>query len=195
MGEVCAVSSASTICNGPNQDTMSSSSQQTFLAPFDPALPLVALTTDGACSPNPGPGAWAYVLRFGTAYKEQAGCCVLTTNNRMELRAVIEGLKALTRPCRVVVRTDSKNTIAWCGPRAFQREKKRNRFPEAYAMALEFRKLAAIHTVSFLWVPGHAGDIDNERCDLLASEAIRSLVAEQKIPAPALSSVPWQRSA
>lgn len=139
--------------------------QQTI--PFNSSLPLVVLTTDGGCTPNPGPGAWAYVLRFGDAYKEQSGCEPDTTNNRMELRAVIEGLKALKKPCRVIVRTDSKNTIAWCGPDSFKKEKQQRRHPEAFEMVEEFRRVSAQHIVSFEWVKGHAGHADNERCDQL----------------------------
>lgn len=142
--------------------------------PFSHSLPLVVLTTDGGCSPNPGPGAWAYVLRFGTAYKEASGACPETTNNRMELQAVIEGLRALKKPCRVIVRTDSKNTIAWCRPDSFRTWKKKLKHPEAFALVEEFRTRAARHCVTFEWVRGHCGDTDNERCDELCSRLLHS---------------------
>lgn len=154
------------------------SSQQTI--PFSASLPSVTLTTDGACVPNPGPGAWAYALRFGAAYKEHAGSSPHSTNNRMELQAVVEGLKALKAPCRVVVRTDSRNTIAWCGPTAFRPAKNKLRLPEAYALVVEYRAVAAKHSVTFEWVRGHAGDPDNERCDLLCAEILEPHKAQWK---------------
>jgi ribonuclease HI len=133
----------------------------------------VTITTDGACHPNPGFGGWAAVLRFGTAMRELSGAEANTTNNRMELRAVVEAMSVLKEPCRVVVRTDSKNTIAWCRPKAFAKAKKRERLPEAFALVEKYRAAAARHDVTFEWVRGHAGDPDNERCDLLANDARR----------------------
>jgi ribonuclease HI len=142
--------------------------QQTI--PFNASLPSVIITTDGACRPNPGPGAWACVLRFGTAYKELSGrSSGETTNNRMELQAIIEGLRLLKKPCRVIVRSDSKTAIAWCKGRSFRTETKQKKFSEAFAMHSEFKRMAQVHTISFEWVRGHNGDPDNERCDILAN--------------------------
>lgn len=131
--------------------------------------------TDGACVPNPGPGAWAFTLRFGDAYEELSGCSSgVTTNNRMELQAVVEGLKAIRHPSRVVIRTDSKNTIAWCRPGAFKGVARQQKFPQAYALVREFNRLASIHAVTFEWVRGHNGDQDNERCDALCARALEN---------------------
>lgn len=137
--------------------------------PFPSPLPMVAITTDGSARPNPGLGAWACVLRFGTAYKELSGrSSGETTNNLMEMTAVVEGLKHLKKPCRVQVRTDSKIAISWCRDGSFAKVKKQLRYPEAFALSREFARLAKIHTVTFQWVRGHNGDMDNERCDVLA---------------------------
>ncbi len=133
----------------------------------------VTITTDGACNPNPGPGGWAAILRFGSVCRELSGCEPNTTNNRMELLAVVEGLRALKEPCLVTVRTDSKNTMHWCAPNGFRSPKKRAKFPEAFALVQAFRELSQRHTVTFEWVRGHAGDPDNERADLLATDQIR----------------------
>jgi ribonuclease HI len=143
--------------------------QQTI--PFNASLPTVTLTADGACFPNPGPGAWACVLRFGTAYRELSGrSSTTTTNNQMELKAILEGLRALKRPCRVTVRSDSKIALAWCGPSSFDpKSQKRKKYPEVWAMVQEYRQLATPHTINCEWVRGHAGDPDNERCDHLAT--------------------------
>lgn len=133
----------------------------------------VTITTDGGCEPNPGRGGWAAILRFGSAVRELSGTEQNTTNNRMELRAVIEALRALKEPCAVVIRTDSKNTIAWCRHGSFAKAKARSKLPEAYAMVLEYRAVASRHSVTFEWVRGHAGDPDNERADVLAADQIR----------------------
>ncbi len=138
--------------------------------PFSPSLPLVVLTTDGGCKPNPGAGAWAFVLRFGTAYKEQAGACPHTTNNRMELRAVIEGLKALKKPCRVIVKTDSRVVVAWITNKIGKKVARDN--PDIGVMVGEARGLCLQHTVTFEWVRGHSGHEDNERCDTLCRERL-----------------------
>jgi len=139
--------------------------------PFTNSLPLVTLTTDGGCWPNPGPGAWAYVLRFGTAYKEQAGRCThgessKCTNNRAEMEAIIEGLKALKKPCAVTLRTDSMYCV-------YMIKRKRGRkAPKINADLFEkLRDAMQRHIVSVVFVKGHAGDPDNERCDVLALEA------------------------
>lgn len=152
--------------------------------PFIPSLPLVVLSTDGGCKPNPGAGAWAYVLRFGTAYKEQAGACPQTTNNRMELRAIIEGLKALKKPCRVIIKTDSKVSVAWITNKIGKKVARDN--PDIAVSVGEARKLCALHTVTFEWVRGHAGEPDNERCDSLCAQIISpgSLKAMLSLSAP-----------
>mgnify|MGYP005857986025 CR=1 FL=1 len=145
-------------------------------------MPQVEIWTDGGCRPNPGPGGWAAILRFGTAEKELSGAEAETTNNRMELTAAIRALEALKRPCRVTLHTDSeyvKNGITrWV--KGWVRNDWRNSAREPVAnMALWQRLLAAAepHEVRWVWVRGHAGDPMNERVDRLATEARRRLLA------------------
>ena len=140
--------------------------------PFDASLPTVTLTTDGACNPNPGCGGWAYVLRFGSAYKEASGGDRETTNNRMEMIAVIEGLKALKRPCSVVVRTDSEINRHILNRTGKKPHKRANQ-----DLVNEMLRQMEIHTIRAIWIRGHSGDADNERCDELAVYARTQLNA------------------
>lgn len=138
--------------------------------PFNASLPAVTITTDGCCKPNPGIGSWACVLRFGNAYKEISGrSSGVTTNNRMELLAIISALRALKKPCRVILRTDSKVASAWIQNKIGKKVARDN--PDITRMVGEARALCAQHTVTFQWVRGHNGDPDNERCDELADLA------------------------
>lgn len=136
--------------------------------------------TDGACRGNPGPGGWGVVLRAGDRVKELSGGEPATTNNRMELRAAIEALKALKRPCRVDLYTDSvylrSGITQWLpawrarGWRTADGKPVKNRdLWEALAA------LAELHDVSWHWVKGHAGHPENERADELANEGIDAL--------------------
>lgn len=136
----------------------------------------VEIFTDGACSGNPGPGGWGAILRYGQNVKELSGGCAQTTNNRMELTAVITALEALKEPCKVVLTSDSKYIIdavtkGWAekwrknGWMRGNKEKALN--PDLWEKLLELLK---VHDVSFVWVKGHAGHAENERCDALAVE-------------------------
>ena len=139
-------------------------------------LKTATLITDGDCSGNPGPGGWASILRHGRHKKELSGSERHTTNNRMELMAVIQGLAALKEPCRVTVITDSeyvKNGItSWIhrwkrkGWRTAQKTPVVN---QDLWMALDAQ--VSRHVVEWEWVRGHAGHADNERCDELATAA------------------------
>ena len=142
----------------------------------DVAPALVEIWTDGGCKPNPGPGGWAAVLRFGAAERELSGAEPRTTNNQMELTAAIMALEALRRPCRVVVHTDSEyvrnGMERWV--KGWVRNSWRNAAKAPVAnMELWQRLLAAAkpHEVEWRWVRGHAGDLMNERADRLATEA------------------------
>ena len=139
-------------------------------------LPRVEIWTDGGCKPNPGPGGWAAILRFGDAEKEISGGDSATTNNRMELTAAAEALEALTRPCQVTLHTDSQyvqNGITrW--HQGWVRKNWRNAAGDPVANMDLWRRLldaSARHEVRWLWVRGHAGDPMNERADALATAA------------------------
>jgi ribonuclease HI len=136
----------------------------------------VTIYTDGACDPNPGPGGWAALLRFGDREKILTGSDLHTTNNRMELTAAIEALKALNRPCSVDFFTDSeylrRGITEWL-PNWRARNWKRKR--GALANIDLWQELDAAvqeHDIEWHWVRGHAGDRDNRRVDLLARQAI-----------------------
>ncbi len=138
----------------------------------------VVLYTDGACSGNPGPGGWGAVLRFRGHEKALSGGEPETTNNRMELKAVIEGLNALTRPCRVAVHTDSqyvqKGISEWLPQWKKRGWKTADKKPVKNAdlwQALD--EAAARHEVAWHWLRGHNGDPDNERADALARAGAR----------------------
>jgi ribonuclease HI len=143
-------------------------------------LPRVEIATDGACKGNPGPGGWGVLLRFGDREKELSGGEALTTNNRMELTAAIEGLNALKRPAHVTLSTDSRYVLdgltKWI--KAWQRNGWRTADKKPVKNADLWQALlaaAAPHRVDWVWVKGHAGHPDNERADRLASEAARAL--------------------
>ncbi|MBR6101499.1 MAG: ribonuclease HI [Ruminococcus sp.] len=134
----------------------------------------VKLFTDGACSGNPGPGGWGAILRFGEVEKELSGGEKQTTNNRMELTAVISGLKALKEPCIVELYSDSKYIIDALGKGWAVKWRSNNWIKPDKSPALnpdlweELLKLTEIHRLELNWVKGHAGHPENERCDALA---------------------------
>jgi ribonuclease HI len=137
---------------------------------------LVEIWTDGGCKPNPGAGGWAAVLRFGDNERELSGGDRATTNNRMELTAAAAALESLKRPCKVRLHTDSeylRNGITrWHS--GWVRRNWRNAKGDPVAnYELWQRVLAAAkpHTIEWLWVRGHAGDVMNERVDVLATKA------------------------
>lgn len=134
----------------------------------------VEIFTDGACSGNPGPGGWGAVLRYGSIEKELSGGEAETTNNRMELTAVIAALSALKEPCDVTVCSDSKYVIdaitkGWAESWRQRGWIKADKKPALNADLWE-RLLALLkqHKVQFIWIKGHAGHPENERCDQLA---------------------------
>lgn len=139
----------------------------------------VNLYTDGACSGNPGPGGWGSVLIFNNTVRKMSGYEAETTNNRMELMAVIKGLEALLRPCAVLVTTDSiyvKNAFTEGWLSSWQRNGWKTASGSAVKnqdLWLELIGLSRMHTLSWEWVKGHAGHEYNEMCDELARSAIK----------------------
>ncbi|MGF1607123.1 MAG: ribonuclease HI [Rhodothalassiaceae bacterium] len=142
-----------------------------------PADKRVEIFTDGACSGNPGPGGWGAVLRYGTVEKELKGGAKHTTNNRMELTAAIEALRALKRPSQVVLTTDSqyvqKGISEWLPgwkARGWKTAAKKPVKNQDLWQALD--EQIARHQVRWAWVKGHAGHPENERADGLANEGM-----------------------
>jgi len=136
----------------------------------------VEIATDGACKGNPGKGGWGVVLRMGSTEKELSGGEAHTTNNRMEMMAAIQGLKALTRPCRVTLHTDSRYVMdgltKWIHGWMKNGWKTADKKPVKNAdLWQELLAAAKPHQVKWVWVKGHAGHPDNERADKLASDA------------------------
>ncbi|WP_457852254.1 ribonuclease HI [Luteipulveratus flavus] len=145
-------------------------------------LPIVEMWTDGACKGNPGPGGWGVLMRSGAHEKELCGGEALTTNNRMELTAVIEGLNALTRRSSVTLNVDS--TYVMKGMQSWILGWKRNGWRTSAKQPVKNVDLwqaldAAVagHEVAWIWVKGHAGDAGNERADALANRGITQLTA------------------
>ncbi|MCQ8278882.1 ribonuclease HI [Acetobacteraceae bacterium KSS8] len=141
-----------------------------------PAGAEVEIWTDGGCKPNPGPGGWAALLRFRGHERELSGGEAVTTNNRMELTAAAEALEALTRPCRIVLHTDSEyvrnGVTRWST--GWVRRNWRNASGDPVANMDLWRRVldaAKRHEVEWRWVRGHSGDPQNERVDRLATEA------------------------
>jgi ribonuclease HI len=141
---------------------------------------VVEIYTDGACRGNPGPGGWAALLSFGEREKELAGAEEHTTNNRMELTAVIRALEALKRPVEARVFTDSeyvrRGITEWLSSWKARGWKTADRKPvKNQDLWEELDRLAAQHQIQWHWVKGHAGIPGNERVDRLANEAIDAL--------------------
>lgn len=140
--------------------------------------PAIELFTDGACSGNPGPGGWGYILRHpasGTE-REGSGAEAETTNNRMELRAVIEGLRGIKKPSEVDLTSDSqyvlKGLSEWMPNWKKRGWKTASKQPvKNVDLWKELDELASLHEVRFHWIRGHAGHAENERADALAVEA------------------------
>ncbi len=135
----------------------------------------VYLYTDGACRGNPGRGGWGAILKYGAYEKELSGGEESTTNNRMELLGAINGLEALREPCRVILTSDSKYLVdgmtkGWAASWRAKGWKKSDGKP-ALNIELWDRLLSLCekHDVEFVWVKGHDGHSENERCDILAT--------------------------
>ena len=141
----------------------------------------VYLYTDGACSGNPGPGGYGAILKYGKYEKEISGGEKETTNNRMELTAVIKGLEGLNEQCHVVLTSDSKYVIdaltqgwakKWQQNNWMRTNKDKALNPDLWERLLQ---LTDYHQVEYVWVKGHAGHPENERCDAMAVAEIKKL--------------------
>ncbi len=138
----------------------------------------VTIHTDGGCLGNPGPGGWAAVLRHGERVHEISGGELATTNNRMELRAAIEALRALKQPCAVELFTDSeylRNGITawikgWKARGWITKDKKPVKNADLWR---DLDTACERHQIQWGWLKGHAGHADNERCDVLAGEVMQ----------------------
>ena len=138
----------------------------------------ITLYTDGACEPNPGPGGYGLVLLYGKVRKEASGGFRLTTNNRMEIYAAIKGLELLKEPCQVTVYSDSQYLVDAMTKDWVTNWRKKNWWRSTKQRALnvdlwdKLLALCEIHQVTFVWVRGHAGNRENERCDQLSYAAL-----------------------
>jgi ribonuclease HI len=146
---------------------------------------IVEIWTDGGCKPNPGPGGWAAILKFRGSFKELSGAEAETTNNRMELTAAAEALTALTRPCTVILHTDSeylRNGITrW--HTGWVRKNWRNAAGDPVKNMDLWKRIldaAAMHKIDWRWVRGHSGNPMNERADELATRAREEMLKGKK---------------
>ena len=147
------------------------------LTAIDP--PQVQIYTDGGCEPNPGPGGYGAVLLHPKKRAEVSGGFRKTTNNRMEIFAAIAGLEMLKQPCKVTLYSDSEylvNSVAKGWVQSWKRKQWWHSKTERVPNCDLWERLLALsekHQLEFLWVRGHAGNLENERCDQLAMEALR----------------------
>lgn len=147
-------------------------------------MPDVEIYTDGACSGNPGAGGWGALLRYGNIEKELSGGEVNTTNNRMELTAVIEALKALKKPCNIVLYTDSRYVMdgvnEWLPNWKLNGWRTANKKTPVKNIDLwqSLESLIEKHKIKWIWVKGHNGHPENERVDKLARDQAKSMLCE-----------------
>lgn len=144
---------------------------------------IVEIFTDGACLGNPGPGGWAALLRHGESEKELAGGELDTTNNRMELTAAIMALEALKKPCTVALYSDSRYVIdgatGWLRSWKARGWKTADRKPvKNVDLWQRFEEAVAPHKVTWHWVRGHDGHVENERVDVLARNAATEIAGD-----------------
>jgi ribonuclease HI len=141
-----------------------------------PRTTTIVLYSDGACLGNPGPGGYGTILTYGDHRRELSGGFRLTTNNRMELMGAIKGLEALKRPCAVTLVSDSEYLVnsfrkGWAVRWRAQGWKRAGKVVPNADLWAQLLALADLHRITVEWVQGHAGHVENERCDLLATTA------------------------
>ncbi|MGH6993965.1 MAG: ribonuclease HI [Caulobacteraceae bacterium] len=150
---------------------------------------LVEIFTDGACRGNPGPGGWGAVLRFGERERELFGGAAQTTNNRMEITAAVEALRALKRPCRVELSTDSQylqlGVTQWLSGWKARGWRTAGKKPVKNADLWEaLEEAMAPHQMVWRWVRGHAGHPENERADALARKGVKAAETGEETQKP-----------
>ncbi|MBE6453216.1 MAG: ribonuclease HI [Alphaproteobacteria bacterium] len=152
-------------------------------------MPEVEIFTDGACSGNPGAGGWGAILRYGNIEKELSGGEAHTTNNRMELQAVISALSALKKECQIILYTDSKYVMdgvnQWLPNWKINDWKTTNKKSAVKNIDLwqSLDTLLSKHKIKWVWVKGHNGHVENERVDKLAREQAKKYLNDNKIVA------------
>ncbi len=148
-------------------------------------MPVIEIFTDGACSGNPGVGGWGAILRYGSVEKELSGGEENTTNNRMELSAVIEALKALKKECDITLYTDSRYVMdgvtKWLSNWQQNGWKTANKKTPVKNIDLwqELESLLQKHRIKWIWVKGHNGHPENERVDRLARDQAKSRITKE----------------
>ena len=141
---------------------------------------IVTLFSDGSCLGNPGAGGWAYILRFNKAQKKASGGEAYTTNNQMELKAAIMGLKALKEPCEVRLFTDSSYVINSINEWLSNWQKRNFKNVKNVELWQEYLKISKPHKVIASWVKGHAGHPENEECDQMARDEAQKIKDESE---------------
>ena len=138
----------------------------------------VTLFSDGSCLGNPGAGGWAYILRFNEAQKKESGGEAFTTNNQMERKAAIMGLKALKEPCEVRLFTDSSYVVNSINEWLANWQKRNFKNVKNVELWQEYLKISKPHKVIASWVKGHAGHPENEECDQMARDEAQKIKDE-----------------
>ena len=140
----------------------------------------VTLFSDGSCLGNPGAGGWAYILRFNEAQKKESGGEAFTTNNQMELKAAIMGLKALKEPCEVRLFTDSSYVVNSINEWLANWQKRNFKNVKNVELWREYLEISKPHKVVASWVKGHAGHPENEECDQMARDEAQKIKDENE---------------
>ena len=140
----------------------------------------VTLFSDGSCLGNPGAGGWAYILRFNEAQKKESVGEAFTTNNQMELKAAIMGLKALKEPCEVRLFTDSSYVVNSINEWLANWQKRNFKNVKNVELWQEYLKISKPHKVIASWVKGHAGHPENEECDQMARDEAQKIKDENE---------------
>ncbi|RPI77098.1 MAG: ribonuclease HI [Desulfobacteraceae bacterium] len=149
-------------------------------------MAFIEIFTDGACSGNPGPGGYGAIIKYGHDFKEISGCDPYTTNNRMELLAVIEALRLLEKPSKVKITTDSNYVVkgmsewlsSWIKNNWLNSQKKPVLNKDLWEI---LNNLTRPHEIQWIWIKGHNGHAENEHCDQIARNALKNCQKKPKL--------------